>query len=190
MNMLLLSKKFACFLVLLLSISFMSNANQLKVGDLAPNFDFEVNGKKINLQEFSKDKFVILYFYPKDNTPGCSIQAARFQQLKPDIEKEGGFIMGISLDSKEKHESFCAKKGLEFMLFSDVDKKVSTMYDSVGLFGLMTKRNTFLVKDGKITAVWISASYTNNAQEVLDEIRKEKALINAVEELDKEKKDH
>jgi peroxiredoxin Q/BCP len=110
----------------------------------------------------------VLYFYPKDGTSGCTLEAHNFQR---DIEKYqhlNAEIVGVSVDTPDSHKDFCAKQGLHFKLLADTDKKVSEAYDSLMMIVHFSNRNTFLVDpNGKIAKVWKGVSPEKHSEEVL-----------------------
>src|SRR5207344_2789142 len=117
------------------------------VGAAAPAFTLTSNeGKPVNLSDY-RGKWVVLYFYPKDFTSGCTMEAHNFQT---DLEKYtavNAVILGVSVDTAESHKSFCAKEGLSFKLLSDVEAKVSDQYGSVMEYNgaKLSARNTFII---------------------------------------------
>ena len=142
-------------------------------GQSAPVFSLpSQDGSSISLNSF-RGKWVVLYFYPKDMTTGCTIEAHNFQQ---DIEKYNrlnAVVVGVSVDSTGSHQSFCAKEGLHFKLLSDQDKKVVAQYGSLADYmGVkIAKRNTFLIDPkGKIVKVWTGVDPKVHSQEVLAEL--------------------
>ncbi len=150
-----------------------------QAGQQAPTFTLpSQDGKPVSLSSF-KGKWVVLYFYPKDMTSGCTLEAHNFQQDLPKFEKENAVILGVSVDSADSHKQFCTKEGLSFKLLSDQDKKVVPEYGSLGNYMGMkiAKRNTFLIDpQGKIVKVWTGVDPAHHSQEVLTEIQsKEKA---------------
>lgn len=132
-----------------------------KEGDKAPAFKA--------LDEF-KGKWVVLYFYPKDFTSGCTLEARGFQKALPEFEKRGAVIVGVSGQSAESHKSFCEKESLGFRLLADEDKAVSAAYGSVMNLGVakLSARNTFLISPGGFVAKrWLKVSPGAHAAEVL-----------------------
>ena len=130
----------------------------LSEGSVAPDFSLKgSDGKEHKLSEF-KGKRIILYFYPKDGTPGCTIEAKGFNTSLNEIEKRGAVVIGVSKDSVESHNEFKKKYELNFLLLSDPESKVIRMYDSYGdrgVFGMGTLRKTFVIgKDGKISKIF------------------------------------
>jgi peroxiredoxin Q/BCP len=124
------------------------------------------DGTPVSLSEFH-GKWVVLYFYPKDNTPGCTIEAHNFQRDLAKYEQANAVIVGVSVDSTDSHKDFCAKQGLTFKLLADPDKKVVESYGSLRPNG-MALRNTFLIDpDGKIVKVWTGVNPAQHSEEVL-----------------------
>jgi len=154
----------------------------LEVGQKAPEFCLpNQDSEEICLRDFS-GAWVVLYFYPKDNTPGCTTEALDFTALKEEFEKEGATIFGVSPDSVKKHCNFIAKKGLTITLLSDEDKEVAQKYGVWQLKKMYGKeymgivRSTFLIDpDGKIAYIWSKVKVKNHAKEVLDKLRELKA---------------
>jgi peroxiredoxin Q/BCP len=114
-----------------------------------------------------------LYFYPKDNTPGCTLEAHNFQRDLPKYESLNAVVLGVSLDSEDSHKNFCTKQGLTFKLLSDKQKEVTTKYGSLkNILGIkVAARNTFLIDPGgKIVKVWLGVSPSSHSAEVLKEL--------------------
>lgn len=139
-----------------------------QVGQIAPDFTLpSQDGSKISLHDF-RGKWVVLYFYPKDGTPGCTVEAHNFQRDIAKYQQAGAVIVGVSVDSADSHKEFCAKQGLSFKLAADTEKKVSRDYDSFNGLLRISSRNTFLVDPtGKIAKVWTSVSPGKHSEEVL-----------------------
>jgi thioredoxin-dependent peroxiredoxin len=139
-------------------------------GQTAPNFSLpSQDGSDISLNSF-RGKWVVLYFYPKDMTTGCTIEAHNFQQDIDKYQKLNAVVVGVSVDSTGSHKEFCAKEGLSFKLLSDQDKKVVALYGSaVDHNGVtMAKRNTFLIDPkGKIAQVWTGVNPQEHSSQVL-----------------------
>ncbi len=128
------------------------------VGQAAPGFTLpSQTGAQISLSSFD-GKWVVLYFYPKDMTPGCTVEAHNFQASQPQFLAKNAVILGVSVDSSASHEQFCTKENLTFRLLADSNKTVTSAYGSLGANG-MASRNTFLIDpQGKIAQVWTSVS--------------------------------
>jgi peroxiredoxin Q/BCP len=140
------------------------------VGQTAPDFTLpSQDGSQIALDSF-KGKWVVLYFYPKDMTTGCTIEAHNFQRDLAQYEAKNAVIVGVSVDTPDSHKQFCTKEGLTFRLLADPEHKVVDQYGSLGHFGPMTiaNRNTFLIDpSGKIVKVWTKVSPMGHSAEVL-----------------------
>jgi peroxiredoxin Q/BCP len=140
------------------------------VGTRAPTFNLTTNeGKQASLSDF-KGKWVVLYFYPKDFTGGCTLEAHNFQRDLSKYDAVNAVILGVSVDTAESHKSFCAKEGLNFKLLSDSDAKVSEQYGSVMEYNGMklSARNTFIIDpQGKVVKVFAKVNPTVHSEEVL-----------------------
>lgn len=141
----------------------------LNVGSEAPDFEtIDQDGRKVKLSDF-KDKVVVLYFYPKDNTPGCTMEAKNFRDNMEIFKEKGIKVFGVSVDSSESHKKFEEKLGLNFTLLSDKQKDIVKKY---GVLGLATaKRVTYIIKDGKIVYVYPKVSPKEHATEVYNKIK-------------------
>ena len=128
------------------------------VGQRAPGFTLpSQTGAQISLSSFP-GKWVVLYFYPKDMTPGCTIEAHNFQASQPQFTAKNAVILGVSVDSAASHQQFCTKENLTFRLLADTSHTVVSAYGSLGSNG-MASRNTFLINpQGKIAQEWTSVS--------------------------------
>lgn len=145
----------------------------IKEGDKAPNFSLESDaGKRVSLSDFA-GKTLVLYFYPKDDTPGCTRQAQAFTAARWAIDKAGGAVVGVSKDTVASHCKFKDKYDLQFPLLSDPDLKVHKAYGAYGeksMYGkkvLGTIRTTFLIKNGKVTRVFPSVKVDGHADAIL-----------------------
>lgn len=139
-----------------------------EVGKPAPEFKLKNNeGKEVSLKDY-RGKWVVLYFYPKDFTAGCTIQAKNFQRDIAQYDKANAVILGVSVDTIESHKSFCEKEGLNFKLLSDTDATVSTAYGSLREGGKLSARNTFVIDPmGKVVKVFPSVNVAKHSEEVL-----------------------
>jgi peroxiredoxin Q/BCP len=139
-------------------------------GTAAPDFSLVSNeGNPASLKDF-RGKWVVLYFYPKDFTSGCTMEAHNFQRDLAKYEAAHAVILGVSVDTAESHKSFCAKEGLSFKLLSDPDAKVSAEYGSVMDYKGMklSARNTFIVDPaGNIAKVFMGVKPPEHSEEVL-----------------------
>ena len=140
------------------------------VGGPAPTFTLTTNeGKQASLNDF-KGKWVVLYFYPKDFTGGCTLEARNFQRDLTKYDAANAVVLGVSVDTAESHKSFCAKEGLNFKLLSDADAKVSELYGSVMEYNgaKLSARNTFIIDpQGKIAKVFVKVGPAGHSEEVL-----------------------
>jgi peroxiredoxin Q/BCP len=147
----------------------------LRGGDKAPAAgtaapDFTLNsqdGKSVSLHDF---KWVVLYFYPKDMTTGCTIEAHNFQRDLTKYDAKKAVILGVSMQDEKSHQEFCAKESLTFKLLADTNKEVSGKYDSVMNLGVakLSARHTFLIDpNGVVRKVWTSVDVKTHSDEVL-----------------------
>jgi peroxiredoxin Q/BCP len=140
------------------------------VGTVAPDFSLpSEDGSQVSLKDF-RGKWVVLYFYPKDFTSGCTIEAHNFQQDQPEYAKRHTVVIGVSVDTVDSHKGFCAKEGLSFKLLSDTEHKVVKEYGSTMTFGTneLAARNTFIIDpEGKIVNVYTGVKPNQHSQEVL-----------------------
>ena len=157
-----------------------ASINSVRLGKKSP--DFLLNGynknnpnkKEWSLEDFS-GKWLILYFYPKDFSSGCTLQAKSFQDSLSMFEKLNSYIVGISADNEQEHESFCTSAKLGYTLLSDSTGIISKSYDS--WLDPYSKRNTFLINPrGIVVFKWIGVKPIGHAQEVLDELIKQKKI--------------
>ena len=153
--------------LLVLPFTAVRAAEVPQVGQTAPAFSLpSQEGGPVSLKDFH-GKWVVLYFYPKDMTQGCTIEAHNFQQDLPKYQQKNAVIVGVSVDSTDSHKEFCAKESLTFKLLSDTDKKVVDLYGSLSPRG-MASRNTFLIDPaGKIVKVWTGVNPSKHSEEVL-----------------------
>jgi peroxiredoxin Q/BCP len=140
------------------------------VGQVAPGFTLpSQDGSQISLESF-RGKWVVLYFYPKDMTSGCTIEAHNFQRDQAQFDAANAVILGVSVDTPESHKQFCTKEGLTFRLLADPEHKVVESYGSLGNYmGIkIANRHTFLIDPaGKIARVWPKVEVQHHSEEVL-----------------------
>ena len=147
----------------------------ISINSAAPDFMLDgSDGKKHTLKEFA-GKYLVLYFYPKDDTPGCTAEACGFRDMAGEIRKLGAEIVGISKDPIESHDKFGKKYQLNFLLLSDPESTAIRAYDafgSRGIFGKGTLRKTFIIdKAGKIANVYDNVKPEGHASEILEFLR-------------------
>ena len=146
----------------------------LKEGDVAPDFTTrDAQGQPVRLADFRGQK-VVLYFYPKDDTPGCTKEACSFRDADDELAKNGIKVLGVSLDSEESHQQFASKYSLPFTLLSDTDHTVSDLYGVYGeqAYGdrkyMGVARKTFLIDEqGRIKKVFDMVNVEAHADEVM-----------------------
>lgn len=147
----------------------------LKEGNLAPNFDLPSStGKPVRLDNF-RGKKVVLYFYPKDDTPGCTKEACSFRDNMPKLQNLGTVVLGVSKDSLDSHEQFIQRYGLNFTLLSDEDLKAHNLYGTwkekvnYGKRYWGTERSTFVIdKSGKIVKIFRQVKVDGHEKEVIE----------------------
>ncbi len=162
---------FAVIVVLLFFkvLNLFSSSDRLKVGDIAPDFKLsDANGIYYTLSSFKDKTPVVIYFYPKANTPGCTKQACGIRDDWSKFEKENIPVFGISVDSRESIREFVEKYSLNFPLLSDESKTVSKAYGVLSPLGF-SKRVTFIIdKEGKIAHILEKVDVNTHSKEVFD----------------------
>lgn len=150
---------------------------ELKIGDKAPEFTLtDEHGLPISLNKFIGKKVVVLYFYPKDFTSGCTKEACSFRDDYQIYEEKGAVVIGVSLDSQESHKKFSEKHNLPFSVLSDNQKDVAKQYGVLGFGSILTKRVTFIVdKKGEIAWIFPKVDIKKHSKEVLEIIDKIKS---------------
>lgn len=151
---------------------------ELKVGDKAPDFVLpDYDGRDVTLSSF-RGKKVVLYFYPKDNTPGCTKEACLFRDGLEEIKKRGAVVLGVSVDSVGSHIKFRDKYQINFLLLSDVNKEVVQAYGvwkEKSLYGrkfMGIERTTFIIdEEGKIVRIFPKVKIDGHLEEVLEALR-------------------
>ena len=150
-------------------------ALKLKEGDIAPDFTAAASdGSRVSLHDF-KGRNVVLYFYPRDDTPGCTKEACSFRDEFAAFKREGAVVLGVSVDPLKSHEKFVGKYKLPFLLLADEDKELVRAYGVWGEKAFMgrkymgTNRVTFLIgPDGRIKKIWPAVKPAAHAKEVLE----------------------
>lgn len=153
----------------------MSDDGWLEVGKRAPAFSLKDDqGKTVKLSEL-KGQPVVVYFYPKDDTPGCTREACAFRDRSKELKKAGGVVLGLSPDAEESHAKFRDKYDLNFPLLVDKDHKVAEKYGAwreknmYGKKSMGIQRSTFLIDaDGKVARIWKRVKVDGHDQQVLD----------------------
>jgi peroxiredoxin Q/BCP len=166
-----------CAAALALTINFMpiaASADPVPAGATAPNFTLpSQEDKAVSLTDY-KGKWVVLYFYPKDQTAGCTLEAHNFQRDLAKYEASNAVVLGVSLDTVESHKTFCTKDSLTFKLLADPDHKAIDAYGvPIRSFGAIqfAERTTFLISpQGKVVKVWTVKDISSHSADVLAEI--------------------
>ena len=156
----------------------MQDYYEPKVGDVAPDFRLpSTRGKDVTLKEF-KGKDVILYFYPKDDTPGCTAEACSFRDTEGDLSKSGAVILGVSTDPLESHQKFRNKYHINFPLLSDETADVAKMFGAwkeKNLYGRrawgVARATIWIGTDGRIKKIYKKVDPTQHAQEILADLQ-------------------
>ena len=150
-------------------------AHTLKPGDDAPNFSLPDNqGRQVSLNDF-KGKWVVLYFYPKDDTPGCTTEACHFRDDFKLLENLGAQVIGMSIDDSFSHKKFAEKYNLPFPLLSDASGEVASLYGALNNFLVikLAKRYTYLINpQGKIAKIYLSVDTSKHSQEIIEDLKK------------------
>ena len=164
--------------ITVLGLSLRAGDKTPAVGTEAPDFTLNSqDGKPLSLHDF-RGKWVVLYFYPKDSTPGCTIEAHNFQRDLAKYDAQNAVILGVSVQDEKSHQEFCAKESLNFKLLADTKKSVSQKYGSLTNYGVMklSSRHTFLIDQaGKVRKVWTEVDVKKHTEDVLaaiDELAK------------------
>ena len=148
---------------------------ELKVGDSIPNFTAkDTNGNDFDSKNVVGHKPLVIYFYPKDNTPGCTAQACSFRDQYEDFKDLGAEVIGISSDSADSHQKFAKQYKLPFILLSDSDKKIRKLFGVPGgMFGLLPGRVTYVTdENGVIQMIFDSMLATKHIPKALSAIKK------------------
>jgi peroxiredoxin Q/BCP len=147
----------------------------LKIGDDAPSFTLpDSQGNQINSNGF-KGKWIVLYFYPKDDTPGCTTEACHFRDDFKLLESLGAKVIGISIDDSFSHKKFAEKYNLPFPLLSDASGEVARRYGALNNFLVikLAKRYTYLISpQGKIAKIYLSVDTSKHSQEIIEDLKK------------------
>ena len=148
------------------------------IGEIVPPFEAQATSeRRLSLETF-KGRYLILYFYPKDSTPGCTMEGQNFRDLYPKFQKLNADIVGVSRDSLKSHENFKCKQSFPFDLLSDTDETVCRLFDVIRLKNMYGKevlgieRSTFLIgPDGVLLAEWRKVNVKGHAEKVLETLQ-------------------
>jgi thioredoxin-dependent peroxiredoxin len=174
---LLLKLFFYCSVLLIAIIGYRSFAyasNNLQIGSDAPDFALnDANGKTHKLSDY-RHQYLVLYFYPKNDTPGCTKEACHFRDDMAQLERLGAKIIGVSVDNSQSHKQFAEKYHLPFPLLADTDGAVAEKYHALTnlLLFKIAKRHTFLINpQGKISKIYTSVNVSNHSQQIIDDLK-------------------
>jgi peroxiredoxin Q/BCP len=160
-------------LITLAVVQATETQNQPAAGTPAPDFSLTTSdGSQVSLKNY-RGKWVVLYFYPKDFTSGCTMEARNFQHDIAKYDEAGAIILGVSVDTAQSHKDFCAKEGLNFKLLADPEAKVSTEYGSVMDYkgSKLAARNTFIINPkGEIAKVYTGVKPVEHSEQVLKDL--------------------
>jgi peroxiredoxin Q/BCP len=154
---------------------------KLQVGDSAPEFALPAaDGQTVRLQDYRGRRHVVLYFYVKDDTPGCTREARGFTEVYPELQELDAEVLGVSVDDPASHQAFSTKCGVPYPLLSDTTKEVTKAYGALGWLGLLPKRVTFVIdKAGTIRHIFESMSPGRHIDEARQAIRELSARADA-----------
>ncbi len=171
-----MNKIFLSTVVGVITLAIMQGAEtqtQPEVGKPAPDFSLTIgDGSQVSLKDY-RGKWVVLYFYPKDFTSGCTMEARNFQRDLARYNEADAVILGVSVDTAQSHKDFCAKEGLNFKLLADPDAKVSTEYGSIMDYkgSKLAARNTFIINPkGEIAKVYTGVKPAEHSEQVLKDL--------------------
>jgi peroxiredoxin Q/BCP len=154
--------------------SFAYASNNLLIGSDAPDFALnDANGKTHTLSDY-RHQYLVLYFYPKNDTPGCTKEACHLRDDMAQLEKLGAKIVGVSVDNSQSHKQFAEKYHLPFPLLADTDGAVAEKYHALTnlLLFKIAKRYTFLINpQGKISKIYTSVNVSNHSQQIIDDLK-------------------
>ena len=146
----------------------------LKIGDDAPPFTLpDSQGNQVNLSDY-KNKWLVLYFYPKDDTPGCTTEACHFRDDFKFLESLGAKVVGVSIDDSFSHKKFAEKYNLPFPLLSDSSGEVASRYGALNNFLVikLAKRYTYLINpQGKIAKIYLNIDTSKHSQEIIEDLK-------------------
>jgi peroxiredoxin Q/BCP len=171
-----MNKIFLSTVVGLITLAFVQGTETQKqpaAGTPAPDFSLTTSdGSQVSLKDY-RGKWLVLYFYPKDFTSGCTLEARNFQRDLTKYEEAGAVVLGVSVDTAQSHKDFCAKEGLNFKLLADPDAMVSTEYGSVMDYKgeKLAARNTFIINpEGQIAKVYTAVKPAEHSEQVLKDL--------------------
>ena len=148
---------------------------KVRPGDKAPDFEaLDDKGSFVRISDFYGNKHIVLYFYPRDHTPGCTLEARGFNQLFSEFEKRNTAVLGLSTDAVTSHRRFSDSCALNFRLVADPEGRIARAYGALsgllGIFGIASRVTVLIDKTGIVRAAWGAVSPRGHAEEVLREI--------------------
>lgn len=152
-----------------------ASSNLPQAGALAPVFSLPDQSGKVRSNADFRGRWLVLYFYPKDDTPGCTEEACTFRDDLQKLAALGAEVVGVSVDDTRSHQDFAKKYSLPFPLLADAKGEVAARYGSIRDFGFFkfARRNTFLIDpQGKVAKVYLSVSTSRNSQEIIDDLKR------------------
>lgn len=162
-------------LLLVFTMFNFANAESLTIGQPAPEFELiDQNGEKHSLQDY-RGKWVVLYFYPKNDTPGCTKQACAFRDEYKTITAKNSQVLGLSIDDQASHEKFATKYSLPFPILVDTEGSVAEQYGSLRSLGFLklAKRHTFIIDpEGNLASIYRDVDVSNHSQVILEDLEK------------------
>ncbi len=165
--------RFLTYFLLLVSLMVSASASELREGVAAPDFNLQdQSGTEHHLADY-RGKWVVLYFYPKNDTPGCTAEACHFRDDILQIRSLEAQLFGVSLDSRESHEAFTEKYNLPFPLLSDADASVARAYGALFSLGPVkfARRHTFIIDpEGNIAKIYRSVKPKKHSQQIIDDL--------------------
>ena len=170
------------FLMVLMTMFNFARADVLKIDTMAPSFELEDQVGKSHLLSDYQGQWVVLYFYPKDDTPGCTTEACAFRDEYKVLSALNTQVLGVSMDSTESHAEFAEKYSLPFPLLADIDGKVANQYGSLASLGPIkfAKRHTIIISpEGKVKKVYRSVNATRHSQQVIKDLTRLKSEQNS-----------
>ncbi len=164
--------------VLLIAIlgyrSYSNSSISLQIDQEAPDFTLKDGNHNTHSLYDYKGKYLVLYFYPKDDTPGCTKEACQFRDNSAQLRKLGAEVVGISIDSSDSHKKFTDKYHLPFPLLADTDGKVAESYHALSNFlvAKIAKRHTFIIDpDSKVKKIYTNVNVSNHSQQIIDDLK-------------------
>ncbi|HEY3249564.1 MAG TPA: peroxiredoxin [Ignavibacteria bacterium] len=165
-------KKIFFLTLLLITMNMANSQTELKEGDKAPDFSLQSDeGKWINLSDYKNGSNVVLYFYPKDFTSGCTKQACNFRDNISEIQQNNAVVLGVSVDDADSHKKFKEEYNLNYTLLADPSKIVSTQYSGLRESGLANRVTFIIDKNGIIKKIYPNVDVNENYKEIIEYLK-------------------